>query len=188
MQTWTMRTILLYQSFSFSFFLPLFSPSFPSFFTHKRTRSNLKSCGYLNKPRIWLLTLHQSLQARNQDFFRVREFSWNQGTSINIHLQHQKEKSRRIKISRFFALETLKNFILNDKCYLKMTTIRSFFLQIRALFSNFQKGQGRPLPSPLQLSAWFTVPPTVKLCFNEIKLKFFEGSSYVLYLFETRLI
>ena len=39
----------------------------------------------------------------------------------------------------FFRLETLKNFILNDKFYLKMTTIRAFFLQIRALFSNFPK-------------------------------------------------
>ena len=40
---------------------------------------------------------------------------------------------------RVFCLETIKNFILNDKFYLKMTTIRAVFLQIRALFSNFQK-------------------------------------------------
>ena len=50
---------------------------------------------------------------------------------------------------RVFCLETLKNFILNDKFYLKMTTIRAFFLQIRALFSNFQKRAGEAsLPSP----------------------------------------
>ena len=42
-------------------------------------------------------------QARNQDFFRVGEFSWNQGILKNIHLQHEKEKPRRVKISGLFA-------------------------------------------------------------------------------------
>ena len=47
-------------------------------------------------------------QARNQEFFRAGEFSWNYGTSINIHLQHEKESFRREKISGFFAWKLLK--------------------------------------------------------------------------------
>ena len=30
-------------------------------------------------------------QTRNKDFFRAGEFSWNYGTSINIHLQYNEE-------------------------------------------------------------------------------------------------
>ena len=46
------------------------------------------------------------LQARNQEFFRAGEFSSNLGTSINICLQHEKERPRREKIDGFFHLET----------------------------------------------------------------------------------
>ena len=57
-------------------------------------------------------------------------------------------KTRRVKISGFFCLETLKNFILNDTFYLNVTTIRAFFLQIRALISNFHKRAGETPPPP----------------------------------------
>ena len=83
-------------------------------------------------------------QARNQEFFRV---SSNQGTFINVHLQHEKEKPRREKYTGF-PLETLKNFILNEKLYPQMTTIRAIFLQIWAFFSNFQKRAGETSPLP----------------------------------------
>ena len=64
----------------------------------------------------------------------------------------KKKKTPQGKNSRFFHLETLKIFILNDKFYLQMTTIRAFFLQIRALFSNFKKRAGETsTPSYLQL-------------------------------------
>ena len=43
---------------------------------------------------------------------------------------------------RFFRLDTYKNFILNEKLYPQITTIRAFFLQIRALYSNFRKKVG----------------------------------------------
>ena len=52
------------------------------------------------------------------------------------------------KNRRVFRLETLKNLILNDKFYLKMTTIWAFVLQIRALFSNFQISAGGTYPPP----------------------------------------
>ena len=59
-----------------------------------------------------------TLQARNYEFYRAEEdFSWNKGTSINIHLQHEKERSRKEKNLRFVRLETLKKFILNEKLY-----------------------------------------------------------------------
>ena len=70
---------------------------------------------------------------------------------INSHLQHLKEWSLRAKISGFFYLETLKNVIFNEKFYPQITTIRAFFLQIRALFPNFRKRAGEtssPSPPP----------------------------------------
>ena len=67
---------------------------------------------------------------RNQEFFRERECSWNQGTSINIHLQHKKEKPRREKISVFFAWKLLK----------------IAFHKLGHFFPIFEKGQGGDLP------------------------------------------
>ena len=49
---------------------------------------------------------------------------------------------------RFFRLETLKNCILNETFYPLMTTIRAFFLHIRALFSNFRKRARETSPLP----------------------------------------
>ena len=46
------------------------------------------------------------------------------------------------KIPDLFCLETLKNVILHEKLYLEMTTIMVFFLQIRAVLSNFRKRAG----------------------------------------------
>ena len=62
----------------------------------------------------------------------------------------RERKAPQSKNRRVFFLETLENFILNDKFYLKMTTIRALFLQIRALFSSFQKRvrETSPPPSP----------------------------------------
>ena len=53
----------------------------------------------------------------------------------------RERKARQGKNLRIFCLETPKNFILNDKFYLEMITIRAFFLQ----FS--KKGRGDPPPS-----------------------------------------
>ena len=66
-------------------------------------------------------------QARSQELFRATKLSWNLDTSINIHRQHEKERSRKDKNFRFFCLETLKKFILNEKFYPQMTTISVFF-------------------------------------------------------------
>ena len=67
---------------------------------------------------------------------------------------------------RVFCLETIKNFILNDKFYLKMTTIRAVFLQIRALFSNFQKRAVETSPPPHSLLVMrLLIVQSVKLYF-----------------------
>ena len=55
--------------------------------------------------------LNLEVQARNQDFFRAGEFSWNYDTLINIHLQQEKNEPRREKISNFFACKLLKILI-----------------------------------------------------------------------------
>ena len=102
-------------------------------------------------------------KARNHEFFRAREFSWNQGTLINNHLQDEKEKSRREK-SSVFLLETPKNYTLNKKFNLQMTTVR-VFPKIRALFFHIsEKGHGRsPLPR-LVTHLENMVLITIKLC------------------------
>ena len=93
-------------------------------------------------------------QARNQEVFRAGEFCSNQGISINIHLQREKERPRREKNLPFSRQEAPKNFILNEKFYPQITTIRAFFLQIRALFSSFRNRAGETSPPhPLQLRA-----------------------------------
>ena len=51
---------------------------------------------HLQHNRIIMETyIELSAQARNQDFCRAGEVSWNKGTSINIHLYHTKEKPHR---------------------------------------------------------------------------------------------
>ena len=50
------------------------------------------------------MCLTQDIQARNRESFRAGEFSWNLGTSINIHLQHEKERPHREKISVGFLM------------------------------------------------------------------------------------
>ena len=52
------------------------------------------------------------LQARNQEFFRAREFSSNLGSSINIHLQHEKKRPRRKKSTVFSPRNSFKSEIL----------------------------------------------------------------------------
>ena len=86
-------------------------------------------------------------QARNQEFFRARELFWNQGVLVNIHLQHEKKGPAEKKYP-FFCLETLKSLILNEKFYPQMTTVRAFFLYIRAFFPISKKSRGDLLPSP----------------------------------------
>ena len=86
-------------------------------------------------------------QARNQKFSRARKFSWNQGTSINNHLLHKKEKPPG-KNLWFFSLESLKNCTLNEKFHPQMTIIKAFLPKIRALFSNSRKRAWKTSPPP----------------------------------------
>ena len=55
-----------------------------------------------------------SAQVHNLACFMAGEFSWNQDTLINNHLQNEK-KNPAEKNLLFFLLETLRNCILNDK-------------------------------------------------------------------------
>ena len=91
------------------------------------------------------------LQARN-GIFQGRGVFWNQGTSINIHLQHKKERQGKNFV--FIRLETLKKFILNEKFYPQMTTIRTIFFSPNqgTFFQFLQKSRG-DRPPPLQLRA-----------------------------------
>ena len=57
------------------------------------------------------------MQARNQEVFIAGEFCLDYGTSINIHLQREKERPRMEKNLPFSRQETPKNFILNEKFY-----------------------------------------------------------------------
>ena len=86
----------------------------------------------------------------------------------------QERKAPQVKNYRFFRLETLKNCILNEKFYPKVITIRAFFPQIRALFSNFRKRTGQTSsPPPSSYAPVFDT--TVSSVKGNIKLQEFKG-------------
>ena len=87
-------------------------------------------------------------QARNQEFFRAGELSWNLGILININLQYKKEKPHREKISDFFCLETIKNSILNENFTHRCPKSGHFFSKLAQFYPIFEKGQGRLPPPP----------------------------------------
>ena len=100
-----------------------------------------------------VLTYFMYMQARNQEFFRAGDFSLNQDTSINIHLQHKKERPRREKICGFLA-KKLKNFILNEKFYPMDDHNHGIFSPNQGTFFQvLKKGRGDLPPSSLQLRA-----------------------------------
>ena len=80
----------------------------------------------------------------NQEFFRAWESSWNQGTSIKIHLQHKKEKPRREKISGFFAWKLLKIAFEMNTLSIDDHNQSIFFHKLWHFFPIFEKGQRRP--------------------------------------------
>ena len=76
------------------------------------------------------------VKACNQEFFRLEEFSWNQGTSVNISST----------IHENFLLETLKStFQMRNST--QDYHNQGIFSKIRTFFPVFEKGQGRPTPS-----------------------------------------
>ena len=115
-----------------------------------------------------------SLQVRNQESFREREFSWNQGTSINITFNTRK-KDPAWKKSLVFCLETLKNF--TDR----WPQSGYIFSKLGHFFSNFENGQERPPPSrPLPPRSSY-VPVLIILCSSIINVcKFFWWIVYFL--------
>ena len=62
-------------------------------------------------------------------------------------IKNSKRKGQTGKNFRFFLLDKLTNGILNEKFNPKMTKVRTLFLKIRALFSNFQESAGENSPS-----------------------------------------
>ena len=57
--------------------------------------------------------LYYSLQARNQNFFRAGEVSWDEGTFINILLKTPEKKAPQGQIWEFFLLDTLQTTLEN---------------------------------------------------------------------------
>ena len=62
------------------------------------------------------------------------------------HFDKHQPPTRERKGQHFSPGNYYKNFILNEKFYQQMTTIRAFFLQIRALFPIFEKRTGETSP------------------------------------------
>ena len=56
------------------------------------------------KEMLELPNFYPMFQVRNQEFFTTGKFFWNQGTSINIHLQHQKERPHEEKNLKELAI------------------------------------------------------------------------------------
>ena len=78
------------------------------------------------------------------------EFSWNQGTSINILSTTHERKAPHGKIL-FFSPGNSLNCMRNLTH--KWSQSRHFFPTLGHFFPVFEKGQGRPPPSLLQLCA-----------------------------------
>ena len=68
-----------------------------------------------------------TFQARSQDFFRVGEVFWNQGTSINIlSTKHERQALQRKKLDFFFPGNS-QNHILNEKFNSRWPQSEHFF-------------------------------------------------------------
>ena len=99
-----------------------------------------------------------SKQASNQEFFRTPEFSSNQVTSINNHLQHKKERPHREKSKVFSPGNSLK---FNPW----MTAIRIFFENQGTFFQFLKKDRGDLPPFlPLVTRLQNMVLIIIKLC------------------------
>ena len=79
--------------------------------------------------------------------------------------------------SAVLILETLKNWILNEKFNVQMTIIRAFLSKIRARFSSFWKRAGETCPLPplvtrLTIEAWYSLDLSIT---NSNSLEFFKS-------------
>ena len=90
-----------------------------------------------------------------RNVIRAGKFSRNQGTSINMSSRTHERKAGQGKNTGIFLLETLKTTFKMRNLTRDGHSLGIFFAKIEALFSIFEKGQGRPPPrSPFQLRAW----------------------------------
>ena len=81
-----------------------------------------------------------------RNFIRAGKFSRNQGTSTNMSPRAHERKARQGKNMSFFLLETLKTTFKMRNLTRDGHNLGIFFAKIEALFSIFEKGQGRPPP------------------------------------------
>ena len=81
----------------------------------------------------------------------------------------------------FFLLDKVRDCILNEKFNPKMTKIRTLFLKIRALFSNFQESAGETSPSspssyaPVVIRK-YRIPLLTKFAIVKLKIDLFSVS------------
>ena len=92
---------------------------------------------------ICILVFNLESQVRNQGFFTAGEFSWNQGTSINIHLQHKKEKPHFFPIfekgqgrSPSFLWQVLFYFFSLWICNISVPRYKLYLQFLMKIFSN----------------------------------------------------
>ena len=102
---------------------------------------------------FYILITNISWQARNQEFFRAGEVSWNEGTSINVSCEAHKRKALQRKIFVFFLQDALKiTFQLRILTHGYTQTGQifpksgHFFAKSGLFFSIFKKRLGRPPP------------------------------------------
>ena len=81
----------------------------------------------------------------------------------------------------FFFLDKLRNCILNEKLNPKMTKIRTLFLKIKALSSNFQESPGETPPSSpssyaLVVIRKYRIPLLTEFAIMKLKIDLFRVS------------
>ena len=117
---------------------------------------------------IWK-NIYESLLLLEYCFYKAEAIFWSffrrqpgffQRRVVFLELAHfdkhspiaRERKTPQAKNLRVFCLETLKSFILNDKFYLKMTTVRAFFPPNQSTFFHCsKKGRGDTPPRVTRL-------------------------------------
>ena len=96
-------------------------------------------------------------------------------------IKNSRTKGQTGKKFRFFLLDKLRNCILNEKFNPKMTKIRTLFLKIRALSSNFQESAGETSPfcpssyAPVVIRK-YRIPLLTKFAIVKLKIDLFRVS------------
>ena len=113
---------------------------------------------------------YAAIRVATSNFFRAGVVSRNEGISINIYLQHTKEKPLKKKILKFFLLDALKTEFQIRYCTRRWTKSRYFSLKSGHFFQ-FSKKSGWVLDI---LDSPLCAPGNNSRCWKAVELHFLK--------------